>query len=110
HAAPRPGHDCCAPLAQLVTRDREQPGLRRLWSGLETGQRGKGSGEGLGCKIKSFLWAAHSTAKETKHRSEVPLVENAERLRTRARREQKLGVGGLPAVLHASYMTIPHDL
>ena len=45
-------------LAQLVARDREQPRLRRLWSGLKTRHRGECGGEGLGGEIKCFLRAA----------------------------------------------------
>jgi hypothetical protein len=93
-----------------VARDREQPRLRRFWSGLKARHRGECSRKGLSGEIKCLLWAGHPAAKEGKHRSEVPLVEDAERLRVHARREQKLGVGALLRVPHTSYMTISRDL
>jgi hypothetical protein len=49
-------------------------------------------------------------AEEGKHRSEMPLVEEAERLSARARCEQKLGIRALLPVPHASYMTISREL
>jgi len=79
-------------LAQLVARDREQLRPRRLWSRRKAKHRGKRGGERLSGEIKRFLRAAHPAAEEREDRSGVALVEDAERLRARARREQELGV------------------
>jgi hypothetical protein len=64
----------------------------------------------FGGEIECLFWAGHPAAKEGKHQSEVPLVEDAERLSARARRAQKLSVGALPPVLHVFYMTTSLDL
>jgi len=97
-------------LAQLVARDREQPGPRRLRPGLKPRHRAECGSERLCSEIEWLFWAAHAAAEEGKHRCDVPFVEDAERLSARARREQKLRIGAFLRVLHASCMTIAPDL
>ena len=68
----------------------------------------RGGRERLGGEVERLLWTGRPAAKERENRSEVPLVEDAERFRTGARSKQKLRIRAL--LLHVSYMTIPRDL
>ena len=101
-AAPHPEYDCCAaprstcgarsrttrPAAALVPAESEAPRQARR---RRSQRRDQTLPPGQ----------AYPAAEEGKHRSEMPLVEDAERLSARARCEQKLGVRALLPVLHA---------
>src|SRR5262249_25333982 len=94
-------------FAQLVTRDREQPRLRRLRSWPIAGHRAECRREGLGGQVERLLDSWHPAAEEGEHRGEVPLVEDTECLRASAGREQKLMVGALLPAPHACQLFTP---
>ena len=109
-AARRPGYGCCAaPRSTCGARSRTaKPGpvpVRARKRGTEAAQP-----QTSRRRDQCLLGAGHPTTKEGKHRSEMPLVEDSEWLRACARRKQKLGVGALLPVAHASYMTISREL
>jgi hypothetical protein len=64
----------------------------RLRPRLEAGHRSKRGRKRLSGQIERFLRARDPAAKEGKHGRNVPLVEDAERLRRGARGQQQLAV------------------